>query len=155
MRELNPHPTVRADGLGFTAGAPLRLLAAAGFAVAAFGAVALATGAPPPPPPPAIAAPPATVADSMLDLTITATYPVASWSVQGPDGALTARASDATRWQGAVRCASAGPVHLFVQADHQDALSAAPVALRVAWPGGAALLWGEGFVAEAVSVGGR
>ncbi len=155
MPALTPPAGARADGLGFAAGARLRLVAAAAFAAAAFGAVALATGAPPAQAPAPAAAAPAGVAVGMLELTITATYPVAAWSVQGPVGPLAARSSDTTRWQGAVPCAAAGAVRLFVQADHQDALNAGPAALRVAWPGGAALLWGEGFVAEAVSVGGR
>ncbi len=150
---MSPQASARTDALGFTAGAPLRLLAAAAFAVTAFGAVALATGAPPAQTP-VPAAPPADIATGMLDVTITATYPVASWTVQGPTGALSPHVADATRWQGAVPCATAGMVRLFVQADHQDALHAGPAALRVAWQGGAALVWGEGFVADTVSVGG-
>ena len=154
MPALNPGARTRAECLGFAAGAPLRLLAAAAFAAGAFGAVALATGAPPAQAPTPALAPAAGAAQGELELTITATYPVAAWTVQGPAGALHARASDATHWLGAVPCAPGGTVRLFVQADHQDAMHAAPAALRVAWPGGAALLWGEGFVAENVSVGG-
>jgi hypothetical protein len=72
--------------------------------------------------------------------------------VQAGGRALAATTSDAQHWEGRAPAGAA----LFVQADHRDAASAAPAALRWSSGGAAGVLWADGFVAATIQLpGGR
>jgi hypothetical protein len=137
--------------IGFHASAARRLLLAAIYAALAF-AAAWAVERAPLGPPGAAPAPAAPVADPQLvALRLETTYPVSAWTVQAGGKALAASASGAQHWEGRVPAGAA----LFVQADHRDASSSAPAALR--WSSGAeaGVLWADGFVAATIQLPGR
>ena len=137
--------------LGFTGSALWRLGAVALFAAVAFTIVLVVERDPAISPQPAgVPSPIATGAARTLHLE--STYLVTTWTVQGGGKPLSGKATDSQHWQGNV---PTGVRELFVQADAQDAGASGPAALRWSMDGTVphhGLLWGQGFVAERVTL---
>ena len=136
--------------LGFTGSAIWRLGAVALFAAVAFTTVLVVERTPAAAATTAIA--PIVNTGTASTLRLESTYAVATWTVQGDGKPLSGTAGDPQHWQGIV---PAGTRELFIQADAQDAGASGPAALR--WnlggpPARNGLLWGQGFVAERVTL---